>query len=251
MKSKSDISISIPRQTPMVLLAAVLIGAGAFAVFHTDSSASPEPPAHTSAELPAGASDLPMAPPETGNTLPPGHPSIGASSGSQGMGSAMGGGMPAGMGPDSNATPPTWTAPPGWKTLPNPSAMRLATYRIPRAPGDTEDTDLSVVQAGGTTDANIERWLGQFDEAGKDVRTVKTVHGMKVTIVEVKGSFQGGGMMADNTPSSHPNWALLAAIVETPTLPTFFKMVGPAKSVAASRPAFDALLATVNPASQP
>ena len=127
--------------------------------------------------------------------------------------------------------------------------MRLATYRIPRAAGDTEDTDLSVVRAGGTPEANIERWVGQFDNAGKDVRTVKLVHGLKVTIVEVKGAFLGGGMTADNTPSSHPGWALLGAIVEARDMPYFFKMTGPAKSVAAARPAFDALIASATPAS--
>jgi len=149
-----------------------------------------------------------------------------------------------------DGSPPaiTWTAPAAWKTSPNPSTMRLATYRVPRAPGDTEDTELSVVRAGGTTDANIERWLGQFDDAGRDTRTARILHGMTTTVVEVHGTFTGG-MAMGTAPASHPGWALLAAVVETPGSPYFFKMTGPTRSVTAAHGAFDALLASVTPTS--
>ena len=228
------------KRTPVVILAAALVAAGAFAVFHPASQAS--------ADSQASAQSVESPPPETHSSatespiLPPGHPTIGSDSNGQAM--------PPPMQDQSSAAALTWSAPTGWNVLPNPSTMRLATYRIPRAAGDTEDTDLSVVRAGGTPEANIERWVGQFDNAGKDVRTVKLVHGLKVTIVEVKGAFLGGGMTADNTPSSHPGWALLGAIVEARDMPYFFKMTGPAKSVAAARPAFDALIASATPASR-
>jgi hypothetical protein len=227
-------------RAPALLLATALIGGGAFAVFHSDSSASAEGTTTPIAEARGGGAADPITPPplpeNSMGALPPGHPSIAASSNDM-----------SGAPTNTDAPAPFWVAPPAWKMLPNPSTMRLATYRIPRADGDTQDTDLSVVQAGGTTDANIDRWLGQFDQAGKDTRTVKVVHGMKVTIVEVQGAYLGGGMTADNKPAANPGWALLAAIVETPGTPTFFKMVGPAKSVAAARPAFGVLLASVTP----
>jgi hypothetical protein len=243
MNPRSEKTSTLSSRTPAFLLAAALIGGGAFAVFHNDSSASAEATATPPVvEARGGGAADPVTPPplpeSSMGALPPGHPSI-AAAGNDMNGAPMAANAPAGA--------QFWTAPPDWKQLPNPSTMRLATYRIPRASGDTQDTDLSVVQAGGTADANIDRWLGQFDQAGKDTRTVKTVHGMKVTIVEVQGTYLGGGMMADNQPTSNPGWALLAAIVETPGMPTFFKMVGPAKSVAAARPAFGALLASVTP----
>jgi hypothetical protein len=227
-------------RTPAIALAAALVGGGAFAVLHTDSSASAEQKSVPIAEARGGGADDPVTPPPLAESamgaLPPGHPSIAASNSDM-----------SGAPTSDDAPAPFWTAPPAWKMLPNPSTMRLATYRIPRADGDTQDTDLSVVQAGGTTDANIDRWLGQFDQAGKDTRAVKTVHGMKVTVVEVQGTYLGGGMTADNKTATSPGFALLAAIVETPGTPTFFKMVGPAKSVAAARPAFNALIASVTP----
>jgi hypothetical protein len=239
MNRRPENASTLSSRAPAFLLATALIGGGAFAVFHTDSSASADGKSTPVAEARGGGADDPTTPPplaeNTMGALPPGHPSIAASSNDM-SGAPTSTDAPQGQ---------FWVAPPTWKMLPNPSTMRLATYRIPRADGDTQDTDLSVVQAGGTTDANIDRWLGQFDQAGKDTRTVKVVHGMKVTIVEVQGSYLGGGMTADNKPTSNPGWALLAAIVETPGTPTFFKMVGPAKSVVAARPAFGALLASV------
>ncbi len=240
MNRRSEKVSTLSSRTPAFLLAAALVGGGAFAVFHTDSSASADGKSAPIAEARGGGADDPMTPPPVAESsmgaLPPGHPSIAAASNDMG-------GAPT----NADAPAPFWTAPPTWKMLPNPSTMRLATYRVPRADGDTQYTDLSVVQAGGTTDANIDRWLGQFDQAGKDTRTIKTVHGMKVTVVEVQGTYLGGGMTADNKPATSPGFALLAAIVETPGTPTFFKMVGPAKSVAAARPAFGALLASVTP----
>ena len=224
----------------MVVLAASIFAAGAFAIVHTDSSAS----AHVAAP-PAEANDTTplLSPPAQG--LPPGHPKIGATT--DFVNGAQGAMLPVSS--DTSEPALTWTTPSTWKTLPSTSTMRLATYRIPRAPGDTEDTDLSVVRAGGTTDANIERWIGQFDSAGKDTRTTQKIRGMTVTVVDVRGTYISGGMSADNAAASHPNWALLAAIVDSAGSPYFFKMTGPAKSVTSARPAFDALIASVTPTS--
>lgn len=44
---------------------------------------------------------------------------------------------------------------------------------------------------------------------------------------------------------AHAGWALLGAIVEAPEQPYFFKLTGPAATVHAARPAFEALLDTI------
>jgi hypothetical protein len=228
-------------RTSMLVLCAALAGAGLFAIVHSDSTASARDSA-TTAESPPAATALPALPPQETSPLPPGHPDIGARNGVHGSAPT-----PA---DEPSAPAITWTAPTAWTTSPSASAMRLASYRIPRASGETEDTELSVVRAGGSVDANIARWVGQFEEAGKDTRTVKTIRGMPVTIVEVRGTFLGGGMAMGGSSTPHPGWALLAAIVETPGSPYFFKMTGPAKSVSAARPDFDALLASVAPSAR-
>jgi hypothetical protein len=140
-----------------------------------------------------------------------------------------------------------WTVPDSWQTAANPSAMRIATYRLRPAAGDAEGADVSVARAGGSKEANIQRWIGQFDDAGKDTREEKTVRGLKVTIVTVSGTFQGGGMMGGAAAAPHSKWALLAAIVETPGMPYFFKVTGPLATVKAARPAFDAMIASITP----
>jgi hypothetical protein len=176
-----------------------------------------------------GTSPPPVAAPEIvapsePNALPAGHPPLEPS-------------------PPDRSSKLTWKPPPKWEVLPNTSTMRLATYRPPRAPGDTADADVSVTQAGGSVDANADRWVGQFDsESQKSAkRTKKTIAGMEVTIVEVEGVFTG---MAGSDRAAQ--WALVGAIVPTPDMPHFFKMTGPRKTVAAARKDFEAMLATIS-----
>lgn len=150
---------------------------------------------------------------------------------------------------DAGAVPGelVWTVPSKWTTAPNPSPMRKATYKIPKATGDESDAEMSVTLASGALDANIDRWSGQFDDA-KTSRTERTLtSGVKVTIVEIKGTLKGAAMPMAGGPPTEPKkgWALLGAIAETPSGMTFFKMTGPAKTVAGARPELDALVASL------
>ena len=147
------------------------------------------------------------------------------------------------MGAETPGAAVTWVTPPRWEKATNASAMRLATYRVPRAKGDLEDAECSVIRAGGDTDANIARWLGQFDEVGRKSakRTERVVAGLKVVVVEVQGAYVGMGT------EPHPGFALHAAIVDTGETKTFFKMTGPAKSVQGARAELEALVDTLRP----
>jgi hypothetical protein len=142
---------------------------------------------------------------------------------------------------DESPSALAWSIPPGWEVAPNRSPMRLATYRVPGSSGSVE---LTVSRAGGTTRDNLERWVGQFDSAGSDKRTQRTVRELRVSILEVDGTYEGG-MTKAGSETAHPGWALLGAIVETDAPFYFFKMVGPADAVRAARPAFDALVSSV------
>jgi hypothetical protein len=216
-----------------VLIVAAIVGAGAFAAgrsLHSEPASASVPVA---AEPPAAmATSMSMS---TGaEALPPGHPPVDTS--------APAANAPAEVAESSLA----WKVPARWQVVPNTSTMRLATYRIPHAPGDDEDPEMAVSQAGGSLDANIDRWIGQFGPEAKKTakRTTRKVAGMDVTIVEIEGTFAGGmGMKNDQGPSE--GWALLGAIVETPGMPHFFKMTGPAKSVRAARAELDTLVASL------
>src|ERR1019366_9280910 len=170
-----------------------------------------------------------------GGALPPGHPPVGGMNAQQGPASA------------DDAPGLRWTMPAGWQAAPNPSPMRLATYHVPGPSGGALDAEMSVARAGGTTEANIQRWVGQFDDAGPDEQTEKTVRGLHVTTVEVTGTYLGAGMGAGAASAPRPKGSLLAAIVEPPGSPYFFKLVGPAATVRAGRAAFDGLVGSFTP----
>jgi hypothetical protein len=132
--------------------------------------------------------------------------------------------------------------PASWKQEPVTGGMRKATYKIAAAPGDSEGAEVSVSQAGGELDDNINRWAGQFGGA-TPTRTERTVNGIKVVIVELHGTYSAGGMMGKPQPPK-AKYALLGAIVASEPW-HFFKMWGPDKTVAAAKPDFDKLVGSV------
>jgi hypothetical protein len=148
----------------------------------------------------------------------------------------------------------TFTAPAEWKTVATSSSMRVAQYVLPRAAGDTQDGELVVYYfggSGGSVEANIERWVGQMQQPdGRPSTAVakrqsRTINGLKVTLVDVPGTY-----VAEVTPGSpqrhnNPNFHLRAAVIDTSSGPYFIKLTGPAKTVAASEKSFEAFLASV------
>jgi len=207
-----------------VAIAAVLVGAAAMGLYHSETA----PAARAEPAL------LPALDPVPTQALPPNHPPIGAGGSPHGM--------QDGVSPAPDEAPAiTWKLPAGWVAGTNPNAMRLATYH------PSADTDVSVARAGGTTDANIQRWVGQFDDAGADIHTERTVHGLSVKMVEVSGTYTGGGGMMGTPSEPHRNWALVGVVVETPGTHYFFKMVGPVEQVRAARASFDAMVGSVTP----
>jgi hypothetical protein len=142
-----------------------------------------------------------------------------------------------------------WTAPSNWKTQPE-RPMRAATYEVPAAPADQEPAECAVFYfgpgQGGGVDANIRRWMGQF-EGGASVTpkpSKKTIAGLPVITIEHSGTYLAGAPMSSSkTPK--PGFRMIGAIVEAPGGSVFFKLTGPAKTVAAAQPAFDKMLASI------
>jgi hypothetical protein len=153
---------------------------------------------------------------------------------------ALAAAAPAAAGADDLA----YDAPAAWTAAPNPSPMRKATFKIPKAGGDTEDGELAVSSAAGGVEANIKRWEGQFGDA-KAKTEARTVNGLKVTMVEIRGKFSAGSM-GPGAPAAAPkdNQVLLGAIVEAGDRQHFFKMWGGEKTMSAARKDFDKLVAS-------
>jgi hypothetical protein len=141
-----------------------------------------------------------------------------------------------------------------WVRVPAPSDMRAAQFRVPKAAGDAEDAEAVLFffgeGKGGSAEDNLDRWYGQMTQPdgkpSKDVGTVtiKTINGLKVTTLDLPGTYKG--MPAPGSPAvSKPGHRLLAAVIEGKSGPWFFRIVGPDATVKAAKPAFDALVQSV------
>lgn len=135
-----------------------------------------------------------------------------------------------------------FTVPPGWIEEERTSSMRVAQYRLPKVEGDTENGSVVLYYfgqgQGGSTAANIERWVGQMKQAdGSSSKAVAKeasfdVNGLKVTTVDVAGTYVAETTPGSGTFENKPGYRLQAAVVETPNGPYFLKLIGPEKTVA-------------------
>jgi hypothetical protein len=189
------------------------------------------------------------APQQTAQRLPAGHPPTGQPG-------AQPPAAPSRM-PPPPAANLTYTAPKTWQQEPVRSSMRKAQFRLPRAEGDTEDGLLTVFYfgpgGGGGVEANVDRWRNQFVGPGNGpvpdddfTREEMEANGLKITVVEVHGRFAPGAMGAAEPPPARDEYHMLAAIVDTPAGPWYFKAIGPQETMQQHRPAFMEFLQTMS-----
>jgi hypothetical protein len=144
-----------------------------------------------------------------------------------------------------------WTAPAGWKTQ-GAQPMRVATYTVAPANGDRTGGECAVyffgAGQGGSVEANVERWKGQFRGPGGKPAVAQVVkrkiRGLTITTIDTSGEYSGMGGPLGGSEQIVPGYRLLGAIVEGPDGNIFVKFTGPAKTMAANRPKFEQLLAS-------
>jgi hypothetical protein len=130
--------------------------------------------------------------------------------------------------------------PDGWTSQTPSSSMRVGQYELPAAEGDIEPASLVVFYfgpgQGGSVEANLDRWMGQIQQpdggSSKDKAKTDTltVNGMKVTLLDVSGTYAGGDMGRGSGPAKS-NFRMRAGVIETPKGGYFVKLVGPEKTV--------------------
>jgi len=142
-----------------------------------------------------------------------------------------------------------WDAPSRWMAS-DASGMRLATYSIP-GPGGSDPAECAVYYfgpgQGGGVDANIQRWIGEFENPGAHNVATREVAGMKVSQVRITGTYRAHAMGATSAPDEHEDWGLLGAVVEGPNGDLFFKLTGPGRTVDGASKEFDAMLGSLKP----
>jgi hypothetical protein len=151
------------------------------------------------------------------------------------------------LGPFSLVAPADWTA------RPVTSSMRAADFQLPAKAG--AEAELIVYYFGtngaGSVDDNLDRWVGQFQQPdGKKSRDVAKIEktkfgGQNATFVSVSGRFVAQAMPGTTEAVDKQDQALLAAIVDSPSGPYYFKLVGAKATVDASAAAFRAMLGSL------
>lgn len=151
---------------------------------------------------------------------------------------------PAGSEHEILAPGARFVLPADWVPEPPSSSMRLAQARIPGPGGDAQLTVFYFGPGGGGgVEENLARWVGQMDvEPGTEPRRDAFAAGpFRVTWVDVEGTLKPS-MMGTGPDTPQPGSRLLAAVVEGPQGPWFFKATGPAETLDAARDDFLAML---------
>ncbi len=147
-----------------------------------------------------------------------------------------------------------YDAPTEWVESPSRSPMRVTQFALPRVPGDPEDAELVVFYfggAGGSVDANLQRWIGQMEQPdGRPSFEVAATTGfdaagLAVTLLEVPGTYVAAVRPGSTERFNKPDYRLMAAVVESPSGPYFFKLVGPDRTVERWDEAFTTFLRSV------
>ncbi|MCZ7649383.1 MAG: hypothetical protein M5U26_29680 [Planctomycetota bacterium] len=141
----------------------------------------------------------------------------------------------------------TLNVPKSWKQEEPSSSMRAAQFRIPKVEGDKEDGELAVFTfpGGGSVDANLKRWVAQFQPDGRTAACVKGKCAQgEYYLLDVSGTYKKsiGPPMAGKSEDV-PGSRMLALIVPLGEKGMYFvKLTGPDKTVAAQA---DAMRASV------
>ncbi len=133
-----------------------------------------------------------------------------------------------------------------WRLLSTPASnFRIAQAEIPGSGGSGE---LAVfffgAGAGGSVQANLERWINQVEASDSPRREVFETNGLQVTWVEVAGTIKPSTMGMGNT-TPQPNSRMFGAVVEGLGGPWFFKATGPDLTLRDERESFVAMLKSV------
>jgi hypothetical protein len=135
-------------------------------------------------------------------------------------------------------------APGDWKKVDPAVNLIEAEFSIEPIEGETKASRLTVMGAGGSIDANIERWLGQVQQpdggSTRDKATIteKDLGEYKIHILDVSGTYidQRGPQAPKVELKDH---RLLAVIIETGSVGNYFvKLYGPEKTIAKHKDAF-------------
>lgn len=133
----------------------------------------------------------------------------------------------------------TLRLPKAWSKSDVVNRMRLGTFDIPAVEGDKEKGELAVSTFGGDgggVEANLKRWIDQFDADGRNVAIRKgTADGNTYHVADISGTYQkpvGPPVLQKKEPMK--NARMLGVILEVKGKGVYFlKLTGPDATVKA------------------
>ncbi len=149
-------------------------------------------------------------------------------------------------------------APAGFEKVEPKSGMIETEFAVP-SDGELAAGRMTIMGAGGSIDANVDRWCGQFTQPdGGDTKEKVTKKSLKVagctaTIVDIPGTYldKPGGPFAGGPTITRPGYRMLAAIVETPETGNYYiKFYGPAATVERHAAGFQKMVEGMVPAAR-
>jgi hypothetical protein len=140
------------------------------------------------------------------------------------------------------------TAPESWLSRQPRSRIIEHEFSVPPSKGDDQEGRVTVMGAGGSLEANIDRWYQQFSQPdgsnSKERAKIekREIAGQEVTVVDLSGTYMDrAGPMAPGI--ERPNYRLLGAIVQTKNNGNhFIKFYGPQRTVTDNADAFTKML---------
>lgn len=145
-----------------------------------------------------------------------------------------------------------------WRTVAPETTKRLVQFHItdtaaagaPAAPAAEVIVFYFGAGEGGTAQANIERWRGQFIGTNHTPVTPAVErfnsNGMDITTAELHGTYaRGVGVGPIGTP--RPDQTLLAAVIESPQGNLILQLFGDSATVARERDGFLAFVRSIAP----
>jgi hypothetical protein len=147
----------------------------------------------------------------------------------------------------------TSVAPADWKeeeVSETARKFRVKQFKLPRAKGDKQDGEVVIFSfsgGGGSVKANIARWKGMFiPPKGKKIDDVTKIDKAKagkvpVIFVDIHGTYKFSSAPFDPNAKKElrPDYRLVNVIFEGKENTYFFRLLGPAKTVAQYKKGFD------------
>ncbi|HIG31803.1 MAG TPA: hypothetical protein EYQ50_29915 [Verrucomicrobiales bacterium] len=132
----------------------------------------------------------------------------------------------------------TFELPAVWKKEKPSSSMRAAQLSAPgkSASDSAEVTFFYFGARSGSVNANVERWIKQFQNSTDTKKTTKEINGIKITYVQTDGTFMSGPPFGKKIAKK--NYGLMAGILEGKSGNVFVKMTGPKETTVSVTPAF-------------